>query len=96
MKVISSKIERSCKSFLIFSKSSLFSFGKMKVLTPARIPPKILSSRPPIGVTRPCKLISPVIAILFLIFLSLNRLKMQVVMAVPADGPSLGTAPSGQ
>ena len=46
----------------------------MKVLTPALIPPKILSSNPPIAVTRPCKLISPVIATSFLITLSFNKL----------------------
>ena len=46
----------------------------MKVFTPALIPPKILSSRPPIAVTHPCKLISPVIATFFLIFLLFNRL----------------------
>ena len=46
----------------------------MKVLTPALIPPKILSSRPPIAVTLPCKLISPVIATSFLITLLFNKL----------------------
>ena len=68
----------------------------MKVLTPALIPPKILSSSPPIAVKQPCILISPVIATSFLIILLFNKLYMAVVIAVPAEGPSLGTAPSGQ
>ena len=68
----------------------------MKVLTPALIPPKILSSRPPIAVTRPCKLISPVMATSFFITLLFYKLYIAVVIAVPAEGPSFGTAPSGQ
>ena len=60
------------------------------------MPPKILISSPPMAVISPCKLISPVMAILFLIFLLLIRLYKAIVIAVPADGPSFGTAPSGQ
>ena len=45
-------------------KSFILSLGKMKVVTPPFIPPIIFKSRPPIAVTFPCKLISPVIAIL--------------------------------
>ena len=68
----------------------------MNVLIPAFKPPNILSSKPPISVTQPCRLISPVIAISFFIFLLLIRLKIALVIAVPALGPSFGTAPSGQ
>ena len=44
----------------------------------------------------PNKFISPVIAISFLIFLFVNKLYITRVIAVPADGPSLGVDPSGQ
>jgi hypothetical protein len=74
----------------------LFAFGYKKVLIPALIPPCILLSKPPIAVTSPCKFISPVIATVFFIFFSLNKLYIAVVIAVPADGPSFDTAPSGQ
>ena len=40
----------------------------------AFIPPKNFKSKPPISVTFPSKVISPVIAILYFIFLLLNKL----------------------
>ena len=76
-------------------KSSSFSSGNKNVFTPALIPPSIFNSSPPIAVIFPCKQISPVIAILFFIFLSVKRLYRQTVIAVPAEGPSFGVAPSG-
>ena len=68
----------------------------MNSLTPPLIPPSIFNSKPPIAVTHPCKFISPVIAIVFLIFLFVNKLYKTQVIAVPALGPSFGTEPSGQ
>ena len=55
-------------------KSNKFSVGNKNFLIPAFIPPNIFKSNPPIIVTFPCKLISPVIAKSFLIFLSFNKL----------------------
>ena len=56
----------------------------------------IFKSKPPIAVTFPCKSISPVIATVFFILISFNKLYNVTVIAVPAEGPSFGTAPSGQ
>ena len=66
------------------------------VFTPALIPLFIFISKPPIAVTSPLKLISPVIAISFRINFLFNKLKIAIVIAVPADGPSFDILPSGQ
>ena len=55
--------------FIKSLKSLLFDFGYINVCIPALIPPNILLSKPPIAVTSPCKLVSPVIATVFFIFL---------------------------
>ena len=77
-------------------KSRVFDFGYKNVFTPALIPPIIFISKPPMAVISPLKLISPVIAILFFICNSLNKLYIAHVIAAPADGPSFDIAPSGQ
>ena len=56
----------------------------------------MLESKPPIAVTLFCKFISPVIATLCLIFFLVSILYITIVIAVPAEGPSLFVAPSGQ
>ena len=81
---------------LILSKFLILSFGNNTNLTPAFFAPCNFSSNPPISVTSPFKLISPVIAISFLILLLVKIEYKTTVKAVPALGPSLGTAPSGQ
>ena len=68
----------------------------MNSVIPALIPPIILYSKPPIAVIFPSKSISPVTPILLFIFLSVYKLYITVVIAPPAEGPSLGVAPSGQ
>ena len=53
------------------------------------------SFKPPIGSTSPRKVISPVIATSDLTLLPVKADTIAVTMPTPADGPSLGTAPSG-
>lgn len=52
-----------------------------------------LDYNPPILQTSPFREISPVIAKSEGIFLFKTKLKKAVVIAVPAEGPSLGTPP---
>ncbi len=50
---------------------------------------------PPMGSTCPLKVISPVMATLAWTFVPVTADSMAVAMVMPAEGPSLGTAPSG-
>jgi hypothetical protein len=50
---------------------------------------------PPIGSTRPRKVISPVIATELLTGIPVMTDTIEVTIATPADGPSFGVAPSG-
>ena len=56
----------------------------------------VFSFRPPMCSTLPRKVTSPVIAISRLTGAPVRADTMAVVMAMPAEGPSLGTAPSGK
>ena len=51
------------------------------------------SFKPPIGSTRPLKVISPVMATFARTFFPVTADSMAVAMVMPADGPSFGTAP---
>ena len=51
------------------------------------------SFNPPIGKTRPLKVISPVI--LHFVDWNFSNVIIEVTIPIPADGPSLGVAPSG-
>ena len=62
---------------------------------PALFAARTFSLIPPTGRTFPLRVISPVMAILGLMGLSEKSETRAVVMAVPADGPSLGIEPSG-
>ena len=62
---------------------------------PARRAAKTFSLSPPIGKTRPESVISPVIAVSARIDLFKYKEASAVVIVIPADGPSLGTAPEG-
>ena len=53
------------------------------------------SFRPPMGSTRPLRVISPVMATFADTFRPVTAESMAVAMVIPAEGPSLGTAPSG-
>ena len=73
----------------------LFSFGKIIVSIPILCAAKHFSLTPPIGNTLPVNVTSPVIATLPFTFLLDNADTNAVTIVTPADGPSLGTAPSG-
>ena len=65
------------------------------VVIPARRAARSFSFSPPIGNTRPRRVISPVMAISRRTGMPVRMETMVVAMAMPADGPSLGVAPSG-
>src|SRR3990167_1611655 len=70
-------------------------FGKIMVVNPARWAAKIFSLTPPISKTLPRSVTSPVIPTSRLTGILVRAETRVVVMAIPAEGPSLGTAPSG-
>ena len=57
--------------------------------------PISFSFNPPIGKTIPLNVISPVIATFLFTGISVIAETIDVTIAIPADGPSLGVAPSG-
>src|SRR5699024_7107273 len=87
------------KSFLtlsgISSISFSFSLGIIIVFKLERCALKDFSLRPPIGKTRPLKVISPVIPTFLLTGVPVSDDISAVAIVIPADGPSLGVAPSG-
>ena len=66
------------------------------VFTPSRYAAKNFSLIPPTGSTRPVMVTSPVMAKCFLTGRPVSKLVMAVVITLPAEGPSFGTAPSGK
>ena len=86
-------------SDLIFSEISFrsfsFSAGHITVSIPPRWAAKAFSFNPPIGRIRPRKVISPVMAISFFTGIRVRADAKAVAIAIPAEGPSLGIAPSG-
>src|SRR2546429_1715967 len=69
--------------------------GTTTVLTPARAAAVSFSLSPPIGSTRPRSVSSPVIATSWRAGRWHNSDASAVAIVIPADGPSLGTAPAG-
>ena len=65
------------------------------VFTPARSAAMSFSGRPPMGMTRPVRETSPVMAYSGLTDLPVRREARAVVRVIPAEGPSFGTAPAG-
>ena len=63
---------------------------------PPRIAASSFSLSPPIGSTRPRKVTSPVIATSLRTGTPVRVETIAVVTPMPAEGPSLGTAPSGR
>ena len=57
---------------------------------------KSFSVKPPIARIEPVRVISPVIATLFDAGLSLTAESIAIAIAIPAEGPSFGMAPSGR
>ena len=68
----------------------------MTVVMPARWAARIFSLRPPIGSTRPRSVISPVIATSRRTGMRSSAETSAGAIVMPADGPSLGMAPSGK
>ena len=62
---------------------------------PARFAARIFSFIPPTGRTLPRSVISPVMASLSRSFLCVRADANDVAIVIPAEGPSLGVAPSG-
>src|SRR5438552_13373048 len=70
--------------------------GTSTFFTPARAAAVSFSLSPPMGSTRPRSVSSPVIATSWRAGRRHNSDASAVAMAIPADGPSLGTAPAGK
>ena len=77
-------------------KSLALSLGKITVEMPPRWAARIFSLSPPIGSTRPRKVISPVMATSRRTLARSKADTIPVHIVMPADGPSLGIAPSGR
>ena len=79
------------------SRTSLsLSLGTKTVLTPCLKAAKVFSLSPPIGNEFPRRSISPVMATSFLMATPVIAERMTKPVAIPAEGPSLGVAPSGK
>ena len=81
--------------FGISARSLRLSSGMITVRMPPRSAASSFSFSPPISVTFPRKVISPVMATSERTGILLSIDTSAVVMATPALGPSLGVAPSG-
>ncbi|EAV44179.1 membrane-associated protein [Stappia aggregata IAM 12614] len=77
------------------ARSLALSSGIMTSLMPPRRAASSFSFRPPIGRMRPRRVISPVMATSRRTGIPVMVEITAVAMAIPADGPSLGVAPSG-
>ena len=77
------------------AKSFLLSLGTITVRIPARWAAITFSFRPPISRTLPRSVISPVMDTSFRTGIFVKAETNAVAIVIPADGPSLGTAPSG-
>ena len=73
----------------------MFSSGIKTCFTPERWAAISFSGRPPIGLTPPWSETSPVIATEGLTGIPVNSEASAVEIVMPAEGPSLGVAPSG-
>src|SRR6202521_5998299 len=88
---------RSSRSSGVRSSLTFFAFclGRMTSLMPARRAARTFSLTPPIGRTRPDRVISPVIAISPRTGRPVSTEAIAVASETPADGPSFGMAPEG-
>ncbi|MNC87793.1 hypothetical protein D3C83_35500 [compost metagenome] len=77
------------------ARSFSLSRGRTMFLTPARCAASTFSLTPPIGSTLPRSVISPVIATSRRVGMRVNAEMSVVAIVMPAEGPSLGMAPSG-
>ena len=72
-----------------------FSLHITMSVMPARLAARIFSLMPPTGSTLPRSVISPVMAVFLRTLRWVSAEAILVAMVIPADGPSLGVAPSG-
>src|SRR5207249_5884976 len=79
----------------ISSRSRLFNPGRIIVSILAGRAARTFSLIPPTGSTSPRRVISPVIAIFRWTAFWVSSDRIAVAIVTPADGPSLGIAPSG-
>lgn len=79
----------------ISSTSGRFAPGTSTVRIPAVFAARIFSFNPPMGSTRPRRVISPVMATSARTGIFVSADSSAVAMVIPAEGPSFGTAPSG-
>ena len=71
-------------------RSFSFFLGRITILAPERCAARILLLSPPIGSTRPRRVISPVIATSLRTGMPVKAETIAVAMVTPADGPSAG------
>ena len=76
-------------------RSFTLSAGIITVVMPPRSAASSFSFKPPIGSTLPLSVTSPVIATSRRTGMPVSTDTIEVTMAMPADGPSFGVAPSG-
>ena len=79
----------------ISGRSFSFSCGISTVLMPPRSAASSFSFSPPMASALPRSVTSPVMAMSLRTGICVSTETMEVTMARPADGPSLGVAPSG-
>ena len=79
----------------ISARSFSLSLGSSTVRIPTRCAASSFSLTPPMGSTLPRRVISPVMAKSQRTGICVRALTMAVQMVMPAEGPSLGMAPSG-
>ena len=79
----------------ISTRSFSLSFGIRTCLIPALCAASNFSFNPPIGKTCPVNVTSPVIATSLFTGLFVIAETIEVTIPIPAEGPSLGVAPSG-
>ena len=72
-----------------------FCLDRMMVWMPARLAARIFSLMPPTGSTLPRRVISPVMAMPLRTIFPERAEAMALTIVMPAEGPSLGIAPSG-
>src|SRR5688572_19304731 len=72
-----------------------FRLGRITSLTPRRCAARTFSLMPPTGSTRPVRVISPVMATRGRTGRPVRSDASAVTRVIPAEGPSLGIAPSG-
>ncbi len=95
--MVFTRVKRTCRASWrgISSRSFPFRAGATTWLIPARSAASAFSFRPPIGSTRPRRVISPVIATSLRTGIPVREETRAVAIVIPAEGPSFGIPPDG-